>query len=69
MLLFAEEVWFLSTWWLWFGTGTIPNLASEQATYQRCLSVPTVYRKMSAMKFCTLGNLKNNKLSQLKCGI
>ena len=49
-MLLSEEVWVLSTWWLWLGARTISNLASEQATYQRCLSVPTIYRKMPAMK-------------------
>lgn len=50
LLLLSEEIWFLPTWWIWFGTGAIPHMAAEQTAYQRCLSVPTLYWKVSTIK-------------------
>ena len=58
LLLLSEEIWFLPTWWIWFGTGAIPHMAAEQTAYQRCLSVPTLYWKVSTIKQMFFKNFK-----------
>lgn len=39
---FTEKIWYVSSWWIWFGIGAIPDLDSGSAPHPRCLSVPSL---------------------------
>lgn len=64
-LNFTEEIWYVPSWRIRFGIGTVPDLDSEQTPYPRCLSLSTLCAALQ-----TLAILRKNswKAEQLMLG-